>query len=89
MKTGIVIGNVWATRKEEALAGLKLLVVQPIDISNGKNIESPIVAADTIGAGVNETVLYVSGSTARVSIGQGGAPVDATVVGIIDDKDII
>ena len=49
-----VIGNIWATRKEERLAGLKLLVIQPIDLLDDSPIEYPIVAADIIGAGVGK-----------------------------------
>lgn len=88
MKAGRVIGNIWATRKEERLAGLKLLVVQPIDLLNSCPIESPIVAADIIGAGVGETVLYVSGSSARGAAGGLDIPVDATIVGIVDGHEI-
>ena len=89
MKTGKVIGNIWATRKEEKLAGLKLLVVQPINLLNDKPIEAPIVAADIIGAGVGEMVLYVGGSSARGAAGGPDIPVDATVVGIVDDQEIV
>lgn len=88
MKTGRVIGNIWATRKEERLAGLKLLVIQPINLLNDKSIEYPIVAADLIGAGVGEKVIYVSGSSARGAAGSQEIPVDATVVGIVDDQEI-
>ena len=52
MKVAKVIGNIWATRKEEKLAGLKLLLVQPLDVLTGKAERPPIVAADIIGAGV-------------------------------------
>ncbi len=89
MKTGKVIGTIWATRKEEKLAGLKLLVVQPINLLNDKPIEAPIVAADIIGAGVGEKVLYVGGSSARGAAGGPDIPVDATVVGIVDDQEIV
>ena len=65
MKVAKVIGNIWATRKEEKLAGLKLLLVQPLDVLTGKAERPPIVAADIIGAGVGETVLVVGGSSAR------------------------
>lgn len=88
MKVAKVIGNIWATRKEEKLAGLKLLVVQPINILNGSRDHTPIVAADIIGAGVGETVLIVSGSSARSAAGDMSTPVDATVVGIVDDQEI-
>ena len=88
MKTGKVIGNIWATRKEERLAGLKLLVIQPIDLLDDSPIEYPIVAADIIGAGVGEKVIYVGGSSARGAAGSLDIPVDATVVGIVDGQEI-
>ncbi|HHV09601.1 MAG TPA: EutN/CcmL family microcompartment protein [Clostridiales bacterium] len=88
MKIGRVIGNIWATRKEERLAGLKLLIVQPINIIDGTNDKVPIIAADIIGAGVGETVILVGGSSARGAAGGMEIPVDATVVGIVDDKEI-
>ncbi|NCB28423.1 MAG: ethanolamine utilization protein EutN [Clostridia bacterium] len=88
MRVAKVIGNIWATRKEEKLAGLKLLIVQPINIIDGTRERTPIVAADIIGAGVGETVIIVSGSSARSAAGDMGTPVDATVVGIVDDQEI-
>lgn len=88
MKAGRVIGNIWATRKEERLEGLKLLVVQPINLLDDRPIEPPIVAADIIGAGVGETVLYVGGSSARGAAGGLDIPVDATIVGIVDGHEI-
>lgn len=84
-----VIGKVWATRKEESLTGLKLLIVQPINILNGDRPEGvPIVAADLIGAGKGETVLVVAGSSARFATPSDRTSVDATVVGIVDDKEL-
>ena len=65
MKTARVIGNIWATRKEEKLAGLKLLILQPLNLLDDSPVEYPIVAADIIGAGVGEKVIYVGGSSAR------------------------
>lgn len=88
MQVGKVIGNVWATRKEEKLSGLKLLIVQPINIADGAGHSIPLVAADTIGAGAGETVLFVGGSSARGAAGGNDVPVDATVVGIIDGMEI-
>lgn len=67
---------------------MKLLIVRPIDILDGQKQESPIVAADIIGVGVGETVLIVNGSSARSAVGDMHIPVDATVIGIVDDKDI-
>ncbi len=88
MQIAKVIGNIWATRKEATLTGMKLLIVQPIDIlQDDEPIGTPIVAADMIGAGMGETVIIVTGSTARVATGTAEASVDATVVGIVDDKE--
>ena len=88
MKTARVIGNIWATRKEEKLAGLKLLVLQPLNLLDDSPIEYPIVAADIIGAGVGEKVIYVGGSSARGAAGGMDIPVDAPGVGIVDDQEI-
>lgn len=88
MKIGRVIGNIWATRKDERLSGIKLLVIQPLNMLTDKAVETPIVAADIIGAGVGEKVIYVGGSSARNAAGSNEVPVDATVVGIVDDQEI-
>ncbi len=88
MKIGRVIGNIWATRKDDNLSGLKLLVVQPLNLLNDHPIETPIVAADIIGAGVGEKILYVGGSSARGAAGGQNIPVDATIVGIVDDQEV-
>lgn len=88
MQIAKVIGNIWATRKEATLTGMKLLIVQPVNILNQDEATgAPIVAADMIGAGMGETVIIVTGSTARVATGSAEASVDATVVGIVDDKE--
>ncbi|MHC1722078.1 MAG: EutN/CcmL family microcompartment protein [Aminipila sp.] len=88
MQVAKVIGNIWATRKEDSLSGLKLMILMPLDILHEENYLSPIVAADIIGAGVGETVLFVSGSSARSAVGDTTIPVDATIVGIVDDMEI-
>ncbi len=88
MRIAKVIGNIWSTRKEESLNGLKLLVVQPINIVDGTNDKVSMIAADTIGAGVGERVIIVGGSSARSAVGDMNIPVDATVVGIVDDQEI-
>jgi ethanolamine utilization protein EutN len=81
-----VIGNVWATRKEDSLNGLKLMVVKRVDIANtGSDNNEIFVAVDFIGAGIGERVLVVTGSSARKSLGRDDIPVDATIVGIIDE----
>lgn len=88
MRIGKVIGNIWATKKEEKLAGIKLLIVQPINIVDETNTGTPIVAADMIGAGCGEIVILVDGSSARKAVGGLDVPVDSTVVGIVDGNDI-
>ena len=88
MRVAKVIGNIWATRKEDRLSGLKLLVVKPLNILDEGEALLPLVAADIIGAGVGETVLIVGGSSARSAAGDMNIPVDATVVGIVDDLEI-
>ena len=62
--------------------------MKPVDILDGTVDKSPLVAADTIGAGVGETVIVVGGSSARGAAGDNSIPVDATVVGIVDDLEI-
>jgi ethanolamine utilization protein EutN len=86
MKIAKVLGNIWATRKEPRLAGFKLLVMQPINIIDNSPDGTPIVATDLIGAGVGETVIYVGGSSARSASGNTSNPIDASVVGIVDDN---
>jgi microcompartment protein CcmK/EutM len=82
-----VVGTVVATRKDERLVSSKLLVVRPIDPS-GKLEGNHLVAVDTVDAGVGETVLIVSGSSARMASGLRDMPVDAAIVGIVDQVDV-
>jgi len=83
-----VIGNVWATRKDEQLSGFKFMVVQPLNHGSNKVEESTFVAVDQIGAGVGETVLIVKGSSARRSVEKENLPVDASIIGIIDKVEV-
>lgn len=78
-----VIGNVWATRKDESLNGLRFLVVKPMDYCREGDMPT-FVAADLIGAGIGETVLVAKGSSARKILGRDDIPVDASIIGIID-----
>ena len=87
MILGRVVGTVVATRKDPRLVSNKLLVVRPID-PRGKAEGNYLVAIDTVDAGVGETVLVVSGSSARMASGLKDCPVDAAIVGIIDDIQI-
>ena len=76
-----------ATRKDERLVGNKLLVVQPID-PDGQPSGHHLVVVDTVDAGFGETVLIVSGSSARMAGELKDTPVDAAIVGIVDSVSI-
>jgi microcompartment protein CcmK/EutM len=82
-----VVGTVVATRKDERLEAHKLLVARPAD-PDGKPEGNYLVAVDTVDAGVGETVLIVSGSSARMATGLKDCPVDAAIVGVIDQIDV-
>ena len=82
-----IVGTVVATRKDERLVSNKLLVARPMDPA-GRTDGSYLVAVDTVEAGVGETVLIVSGSSARMASGMKDCPVDAAVVGIIDHIEV-
>ena len=82
-----IVGTVVATRKDPRLVSCKLLIVRPMD-PRGKAEGSHLVAIDTVDAGVGETVLIVSGSSARMAAGLKGCPVDAAIIGIVDEIEI-
>ncbi len=83
MKLAKVVGTVVATRKEASLDGLKLLYVRPVN-EEGRETGAPLVAADAVGAGVEEIVLFASGSSARQTQVTDKRPVDAVVMAIVD-----
>jgi len=87
MELGRVMGSVWATRKVDEVVGQKLLVINLIKKRQDEG-ENLIVATDVIGAGMGDLVLLCRGCSARLIAGQGKAPVDAAVVGIVDSLDI-
>jgi ethanolamine utilization protein EutN len=78
-----IVGTVVATRKDPRLVSAKLLIARPVD-PHGVAEGSYLVAIDTVDAGVGETVLIVSGSSARMAAGLKDHPVDAAIVGIVD-----
>ena len=87
MLLGKIVGTVVATRKDPRLVSNKLLVVRPID-PHGKAEGNYLVAIDTVDAGVGETVLVVSGSAARMASGLKDCPIDAAIVGIVDEVEM-
>ncbi len=82
-----VIGTVWATRKDENLRSFKLQFLQPLN-ARKEDDGTPIVAVDTVGAGPGETVFYITAREAVIPLPVAMAPVDASIVGIIDRIDI-
>ncbi|MBU5591917.1 EutN/CcmL family microcompartment protein [Clostridium sp. MSJ-4] len=87
MFIGQVTGNLWATRKDENLNGFKFLVVRKLDFK-GELTDEAIVAVDSVGAGFGDQVLVVGGSSARYVLEENKAPIDATIVAIIDTLEI-
>ncbi|SCP96660.1 EutN/CcmL family microcompartment protein [Anaerobium acetethylicum] len=84
MIIGKVVGTVICTRKNENLVGSKFLLVDPMQ-KMGSITDSRIVAVDNVGAGIGDIVLLATGSAARVGCGYDNSPIDACVVGIVDD----
>jgi microcompartment protein CcmK/EutM len=83
MQLARVIGNVVATRKDEGLTALKLLIVQPLTPRRAA-AGRPLVAADAVGAGPGEEVFFVRGREASFPFHPEAPPVDAAIVGIVD-----
>lgn len=83
MILGRIAGTVVATRKDEKLEGWKLLLVKTVDPETRAE-SGYVVAVDTVGAGAGETVICVSGSSARMASGLKEHPVDTAIVGIVD-----
>lgn len=89
MRLAKVIGNVVATRKEDSLTGLKLLVIEEIDAVSTDPKNNRLVAVDTLGAGVGDIVLWVQGGAARmINNVDRYSPLDVAVVGIVDSVDV-
>ena len=86
MKMGRVVGSVVATRKDEKLEGLKLLLVRDLDVDLAPE-KGYVVAVDAVGAGAAEVVLYATGSSARQTEVTDGRPVDAVIMAIVDEYD--
>lgn len=83
MIIGKVVGSLFSTRKSEKLVGNKFMIVEPDE--SMRNTGSRLVAIDIIGAGIGEYVLVAQGSAARIGCDMADAPIDAAIVGIIDE----
>jgi microcompartment protein CcmK/EutM len=86
MKMGRVMGAVVATRKDPSLEGVKFLVVENLSLE----LEAEggyVIAVDSVGAGLDDVVLYASGSSARQTNVTKDRPVDAVIMAIVDSFD--
>lgn len=82
MLTAKLIDNIWATRKSDRINGYKLMLVEVI---GGTNAGQRMVVVDIISAGIGDRVLVTTGSSARRMLGDDDVPVDAVIIGIIDE----
>ncbi|MCS7229520.1 MAG: EutN/CcmL family microcompartment protein [Candidatus Kryptonium sp.] len=82
-----VIGTVWSTIKDKSLQGYKLQIIQPLN-AKGEKVGNPIMAVDTIGAGPGEIVMYITAREAVIPMSVKEAPVDASIVGIVEKIDL-
>jgi microcompartment protein CcmK/EutM len=87
MTLGKVVGTVVATRKEQTLDGLRLMLVRYVD-AEGQETGGFVVAADAVGAGPGEIVLVASGSSARQTQATNNRPVDAVIMAIVDTWEV-
>ena len=87
MFLGRVIGNIWATKKYAATQSFKFMLVQPLTAEK-QSYGDPVVAVDTVGSGPGEIILYVTASEAVIPLSVDMAPVDASIVAIVDSINI-
>lgn len=86
MFLGKVVGTVWSTKKIPNLEGLRFLLIHPLDSDKAPKLDL-VVAADTLGAGVGETVIVAYGRAARLAVANENVSIEAAVVGIVDRMD--
>ncbi len=89
-----VEGSVVATKKDTSMSGRKLLLVRPqlVDEKDPTRFRpgaNTIVAVDSVGAGIGELVMFCQGSSARLAPNLKDAPVDAVIIGIVDEVDVL
>ncbi len=84
MLIGKVIGNIVSSNKAECLKGLKLLLVQPVDLETMKTKDDPIVMVDCVDAGTGDIVMCVGGSSARATPESKDTPADYAILSIVD-----
>ena len=82
-----VIGTLWATQKDESMKSFKLQIIQPLNAKR-EQTGPPMIAVDTVGAGQGEIVFYITAREAVIPLPVEMAPVDASIVGIVDRIDL-
>lgn len=82
-----VVGTVVSTRKDPSLDGLRFMLCKPVD-ADGKELSGYVVAADAVGAGPGEMVLYATGSSARQTVQTNNRPCDAVIMAIVDNWEL-
>jgi len=87
MKLGKVIGTVVCTQKVDSFQGIKLLLLQPLN-EKLEEVEEPVVACDTVQAGLNDIVFYESGREAALGLKNWFNPSDLTIMGLVDQVNI-
>lgn len=87
MLLGKVVGTLVSTRKEESMMGLKFLVIKEINVES-QETGRYVIAADVVGAGVGEVVLYATGSAARQTVRTDRRPCDAVIMAIVDEWEV-
>ncbi|MFN2241577.1 MAG: EutN/CcmL family microcompartment protein [Anaerolineae bacterium] len=87
MLLGKVVGTLVATRKDEKLEGFRLMVVKQLNIDN-EETGGYVIAADAVQAGVGDTVLYATGSSARQTVLTDKKPCDAVLMAIVDTWEV-
>jgi len=87
MNIGKIVGTVVATRKDDTLLGCKLMITQPLTMDY-KEIGQPLIAVDTVGAGIGEVVIYTKGTAARNAARKRESSIDMAIVGIVDNIDL-
>ncbi len=83
MNLGKIVGSIWATQKDANLEGLRMQIVQPVNVEK-KALGMPLIAVDTVGAGIGEFIYYVTAYEAVIPLMKKPALADASIVGIVD-----
>ena len=87
MLLGKVVGTLVATRKDEKLEGLKLLVVRQLNVE-GQEAGGYVIAVDSVQAGVDDVVLFATGSSARQTVATDKRPCDAVIMAVVDTWEV-